>query len=91
MLALAAAVPAAFFSILRAFHTADLGVNPLSVATSFPAVYLAFRRNPHCALAYAANGLVPIALLALGYPAENARPSRLHTERKPLEEMVRYR
>ncbi len=35
--------------------------------------------------------LVPIALLALGYPAENARPSRLHTERKPLEEMVRYR
>lgn len=36
-------------------------------------------------------GLVPIALLALGYPAENARPSRLHTERKPLEEMVRYR
>ena len=36
-------------------------------------------------------GLMPIALLALGYPAENARPSRLHTERKPLEEMVRYR
>ena len=36
-------------------------------------------------------GLVPIALLALGYPAENARPSRLHTERKPLEEMVCYR
>lgn len=36
-------------------------------------------------------GLVPIALLALGYPAENARPSRLHTERKPLEELVRYR
>ena len=36
-------------------------------------------------------GLVPIALLALGYPAENARPSRLHTDRKPLEEMVRYR
>ena len=36
-------------------------------------------------------GLVPIALLARGYPAENARPSRLHTDRKPLEEMVRYR
>ena len=36
-------------------------------------------------------GLVPIALLALGYPAENARPSRLHTERKPLEKMIRYR
>lgn len=65
MLALAAAVTAAFSSILRAFHTADLGVNPLSVATSFPAVYLAFRRNPRRALAYAANGLVPIALWGL--------------------------
>ena len=35
-------------------------------------------------------GLVPIALLPLGYPAEGARPARLHTDRKPLEELVRY-
>ena len=35
-------------------------------------------------------GLVPIAMLPLGYPAENARPSRLHADRKPLEEMVKY-
>lgn len=35
--------------------------------------------------------LTPIALLPLGYPAENARPSRLHTERKPLEELVTVR
>jgi len=36
------------------------------------------------------EGLVPIAMLPLGYPAENARPSRLHADRKPLEEMVKY-
>ena len=35
-------------------------------------------------------GLVPIALLPIGYPAENARPSRLHESRKPLEELVTY-
>jgi len=36
------------------------------------------------------EGLVPIAMLPLGYPAENARPSRLHADRKPLEGMVKY-
>lgn len=36
------------------------------------------------------QGLIPIALLPIGYPAENARPSRLHESRKPLEELVRY-
>ena len=35
-------------------------------------------------------GLVPVALLPLGYPADGAHPSRLHTDRKPLEDMVRY-
>ena len=30
------------------------------------------------------------ALLPMGYPAEGAHPSRLHTDRKPLEELVRY-
>ena len=35
-------------------------------------------------------GLTPIALLPMGYPAEGAHPSRLHTDRKPLEELVRY-
>lgn len=35
-------------------------------------------------------GLVPIALLPIGYPAENARPSRLHADRMPLENMVKY-
>lgn len=36
------------------------------------------------------EGLVPIAMLPIGYPAENARPSRLHTSRKPMEEVVKY-
>lgn len=35
-------------------------------------------------------GLCPIAMLPLGYPAENARPSKLHTMRKPVEELVKY-
>ena len=30
------------------------------------------------------------ALLPIGYPAEGAHPSRLHADRKPLEELVRY-
>ena len=35
-------------------------------------------------------GTVPIAMLPLGYPAEGAHPARLHTDRKPLEELVAY-
>lgn len=35
-------------------------------------------------------GTTPIALLPLGYPAEGAHPSRLHGDRRPLEELVRY-
>lgn len=31
-------------------------------------------------------GRTPIALLPVGYPAEGAHPSKLHTQRKPLEE-----
>lgn len=36
------------------------------------------------------EGTVPIAMLTLGYPADGAHPSRLHTSRKPLEELVKY-
>ena len=35
-------------------------------------------------------GLCPIAMLPMGYPAENVRPSKLHTMRKSLEELVKY-
>lgn len=34
--------------------------------------------------------VVPHAILPLGYPAENAKPSRLHADRKPMEETVTY-
>lgn len=35
-------------------------------------------------------GLVPIAMPPLGYPAEGAHPARLHTDRKPMEQLVKY-
>jgi len=51
-----------FFFILRAFGTQNLALSTLSVATSFLAVYLTFRRSAQYALAYAANDVVLIAL-----------------------------
>ena len=36
------------------------------------------------------EGLVPIALLPIGYPAEGAHPAKLHASRKTLEELVQY-
>ena len=42
----------------------------------------------HAAFPAQFEGLTPIAVLPLGYPAENAHPSRLHGSRKPLEELV---
>ena len=35
-------------------------------------------------------GTTPVALLPLGYPAEGAHPARLHGDRKPMEELVKY-
>lgn len=35
-------------------------------------------------------GLHITALLPLGYPAEGAHPARLHNDRKPMEELVKY-
>ncbi len=64
-LLLTAAVTAAFYFILRALHTANLLLSTVSVATSFFAVYLTFRRSPFYALAYAANDAVLIALWTL--------------------------
>lgn len=59
---LTAAVTFGFFFILRALHTANLAVSTVSVATSFWAVYLTFRRSPLFSLGYAANDVVLIAL-----------------------------
>lgn len=66
----AAVVTGAFYFILKALHTANLGFSTLSVTTSFLASYLTFRRSPYYALAYAANDLVLIVLWALAAIAD---------------------
>lgn len=54
-----------FYFILRAFHTANLILSTISVATSFWAVSLTFRRSAFFAIGYAANDLVLIGLWIL--------------------------
>ena len=67
-----AAVSLGFYFILAYFRTANLLPSTLSVATSFIAVYLTFRRSPYFALAYAANDVVLILLWILA-AAEDMR------------------
>lgn len=62
---LTAAVTVVFYFILAAFHTVNLLPSTLSVATSFLAVYLTFRRSAFYAIAYAANDVVLIVLWVL--------------------------
>ena len=65
MMALTAAVTFLFYFILDYFHTANMIPSTLSVATTFIAVYLTFRRSPYFALAYASNDVVLIVLWIL--------------------------
>ena len=65
MCVLAVAVTSAFYFILKAFDTANLGLSTLSVTTSFIAVFLTFRRSPFYAAGYAANDIVLIILWIL--------------------------
>ena len=65
MLFLTLVVTVAFYFILKAFNTANLIPSTFSVATSFGAAYLTFRRNPYYALWYAANDIVLIVLWTL--------------------------
>ena len=60
-----ALVTLVFYFILKHFNTANIIPSTLSVATSFIAVYLTFRRSPFFALAYAANDVVLIILWTL--------------------------
>ena len=60
-----AVVTLGFYFILDHFNTANIIPSILSVATSFIAVYLTFRRSPYFALAYAANDVVLIVLWIL--------------------------
>lgn len=70
MLALTAVVTAIFRFILKYFNTAELPLSTLSVATSFAAAYLTFRRSPYFALAYAMNDVVLIALWIIAGTAD---------------------
>ncbi|MCH5192121.1 MAG: nicotinamide mononucleotide transporter [Oscillospiraceae bacterium] len=65
MFILTAVITVAFYFILDFFRTANIIPSTLSVATSFIAVYLTFRRSAYFALAYAANDIVLIILWAL--------------------------
>lgn len=65
MIFLTLAVTCVFYFILAAFHTANLIVSTISIATSFVASYLMLCRSPAYALAYAANDIVLITLWIL--------------------------
>ena len=62
MLLLTPAVTAVFYFILEFFGTANILPSTVSVATSFAAAYLTFRRSPYFALVYAMNDVVLIVL-----------------------------
>lgn len=51
-----------FYFVLKYFNTANLLPSTISVATSFIAVYLTYKRSPYYAIGYAANDVVLIVL-----------------------------
>lgn len=65
LVGLTLAVTVVFYFVLRAVKTANLFPSTVSVATSFLAAALTFRRSPAFALAYAANDVVLILLWIL--------------------------
>ncbi len=65
MALLTAVVTTIFFFILRSLETANLFWSTLSVATSFVAVFLTYKRSPWFAIAYALNDIVLIVLWIL--------------------------
>ena len=75
-------IDAAIAATQMMLQAADLGLGTTYVGMFEPEKLLA--AFPEMA------GLRPIAMLPLGYPAEGAHPSRLHADRKPVEELDRY-
>ncbi len=65
LFSLTLAVTFAFYFILAAFNTANLMVSTVSVATSFAAAYLTFRRTVYFPLLYGMNDLVLVILWIL--------------------------
>lgn len=62
LLFLTAGVTTGFYFILKYFNTANLIVSTFSIATSFAAAYLSFRRSPYYPVIYALNDVVLIIL-----------------------------
>ena len=65
MCLLTVAVTVVFYFILEYFHTANMVPSTVSIATSFAAAYLTFRRSPYFALVYGMNDVVLIVLWVL--------------------------
>ena len=59
---LTAIITLVFFFVLRYFNTPNLVVSTISIATSFSAAYLTFKRCEFFALCYALNDIVLIVL-----------------------------
>lgn len=51
-----------FYFVLKHLGTASILISTISIATSFSAAYLTYRRSPYFSLCYAANDVVLIAL-----------------------------
>lgn len=70
MCLLTAVVTVVFYYILDYFKTANIVPSTVSVATSFAAAYLTFRRSPYYALVYGMNDVVLIVLWILAATEE---------------------
>ncbi|MPM86901.1 malonic semialdehyde reductase RutE [bioreactor metagenome] len=73
-------IDAAIVAAQMMLQAADLGLGTTYVGMFDPSALA--ERFPEMA------GCTPVALLPIGYPAEGARPARLHEDRKPMEEFV---
>lgn len=70
MIILNAIVTLVFYYALKLFHTANLIPSVISVATSFAAAYLTFRRSAFFAIGYALNDIVLIILWSMAAIAD---------------------
>ena len=77
-------IDAAIAATQMMLQAADLGLGTTYVGMFEPEKF-------HAEFPEELKGLIPIAVLPLGYPAEGAHPSKLHAKRNPLEELAIYR
>ena len=75
-------IDAAIASDEMMLQAADIGLGTVYIGVFDP-------EKVKAAFPEATKGLELIAVLALGYPAEGAHPAKLHTLKKPAEEIVK--